>query len=61
MPRTRDWHFAHWHPLKLTIHKPIYPVGQGPENLQATLQQSYDAVMSSLDPQYQGYVENPDQ
>lgn len=61
MPRTRDWHFAHWHPLKLTIHKPIYPVGQGPDNLQATLQQSYDAVMSSLDPQYQGYVENPDQ
>ena len=28
MPRTKDWHFATWHPLKLTIHQPIYPVGQ---------------------------------
>ena len=61
MPRTRDWHFAHWHPLRLTIHKPIFPSGQGPEYLQATLQQSYDTVMSALDEKYQGFVQNPDQ
>ena len=61
MPRTRDWHFANWHPLRLTIHKPIFPSGQGPENLQTTLQQSYDTVMSALDEKYQGFVENPDQ
>ena len=61
MPRMRDGHFVSWHPLRLTIHQPVYPVGQGIDNIQATLSQSYDAVMSSLDPEYQGFVENPDQ
>jgi 1-acyl-sn-glycerol-3-phosphate acyltransferase len=57
----RDWHFANWHPLRLTIHQPIAPIGKGPENIQATMQQSYNSIMSALDPEYQGYVENPDQ
>lgn len=61
MPRMRDWHFAHWHPLTLTIHQPIYPIGQGPQNVDAIRRQAYDSVMSALDPQYQGFVENPDQ
>lgn len=61
MPRTRDWHWVKWHPLKLTIHQPIYPVDKGPRNIQATLHQSYDSVMSSLEKKYQGFVENPDQ
>ena len=61
MPRMRDWHFAHWHPLSLTIHQPVYPIGQGPQNVQATMNQAYDSVMSALVPEYQGYVENPDQ
>ena len=61
MPRMRDWHFASWHPLRLTIHQPIYPVGQGSENINAILRQSYDSVMSGLVPEYQGFVENPDQ
>ena len=61
LPRMRDWHFINWHPLRLTIHQPIYPVGQGTENINATLRQAYDSVMSSLAPEYQGYVENPDQ
>lgn len=61
MPRTRDWHFANWHPLRLTIHQPIYPVGKGPDNLQATMNQAYDSVMSTLDEKYKGFVENPDQ
>ena len=61
MPRTKDWHFASWHPLSLTIHQPIYPVGQGPQNIQATMHQAYDSVMSALDPEYQGFVANPDQ
>ena len=61
LPRTRDWYFISWHPLCLTIHQPIYPVGQGSENVNATLRQAYDSVMSSLVPEYQGYVENPDQ
>ncbi len=61
MPRMRDFKFANWHRLSLTIHKPIQPVGQGPENIQTTMTQAYDAVMSALVPEYQGYVENPDQ
>ena len=61
LPRMRDWHFIEWHPLRLTIHQPIYPVGQGTENINATLRQAYDSVMSGLVPEYQGFVENPDQ
>ena len=61
MPRTRDWHFANWHPLSLTIHQPIYPIGQGTQNVQAVMRQAYDSVMSALEPEYQGFVENPDQ
>ena len=61
LPRQRGFNFINWHPLHLTIHQPIYPVGQGPENVDATLRQAYDSVMSALTPEYQGYVENPDQ
>lgn len=61
MPRMRDGHFVNWHPLTLTIHQAIYPIGKGDENIAATMNQAYDSVMSSLVPEYQGYVENPDQ
>jgi 1-acyl-sn-glycerol-3-phosphate acyltransferase len=61
MPRTRDMKFVRWHRLSLTIHEPIYPVGKGPENVEATKNQAYDSVMSALVPEYQGFVENPDQ
>ena len=61
MPRMRDGKFVNWHPLSLTIHQPIYPEGQGPENVQTTMNQAYDAIMSALDTEFQGYVENPDQ
>ena len=61
LPRMRGFNFVDWHPLSLTIHQPIYPVGQGTENIEATMRQAYDSVMSALVPEYQGYVENPDQ
>ena len=61
MPRMRDMHFVNWHPLTLTIHKPIAPVGQGADNIKHLEQESYQIVMSGLVPEYQGYVENPDQ
>ena len=61
MPRMRDGKFVIWHPLSLTIHQPIYPVGKGDENITATMNQAYDSVMSALVPEYQGFVENPDQ
>lgn len=61
MPRMRDGKWITWHPLRLTIHQPVYPIDRGSQNVQATMRQSYDSVMSALVPEYQGYVENPDQ
>ena len=61
LPRQRGFNFVNWHPLSLTIHQPIYPTGQGAENVEATMRQAYDSVMSALVPEYQGYAENPDQ
>lgn len=61
MPRMKDWHFVTWHPLRLTIHQPVYPLDQGPSNVNSAMTDSYSAVMSALVPEYQGTVENPDQ
>lgn len=61
MPRTRDWHWVLWHPLNLTIHEPIAPKPKSAPNIKATMDEAYRSVMSSLTPEYQGYVENPDQ
>lgn len=61
MPRTRDMKWVVWHPLRLTIHKPILPVGKGADNIKYLEEESYKVVMSGLEEQYQGFVENPDQ
>lgn len=61
MPRTRDMKWVIWHPLRLTIHKPILPVGKGTDNIKYLEEESYKVVMSGLEEQYQGFVENPDQ
>ena len=61
MPRTRDMKWVVWHPLRLTIHKPIQPVGKGTDNIKYLEQESYKVVMGGLEKQYQGFVENPDQ
>ena len=61
MPRTRDMKWVLWHPLRLTIHEPIEPTGQGKEYVDAVVEESYKRVMSGLVPEYQGYQENPDQ
>lgn len=61
MPRMRDMHFVNWHPLSLTIHKPIPPKGKGADAEHAAMKEAYDVVMSALEPRFQGYVENDDQ
>lgn len=61
MPRTRDMKWVVWHPLRLTIHKPIQPIGKGTDNIKYLEQESYKVVMSGLEEKYQGFVENPDQ
>lgn len=60
-PRMKDLFWVFWHPLKLTIHEPIAPIGKGVDNISNQMKKSYDAVMSGLTPEYQGFVENPDQ
>ena len=61
MPRTRDMKWVVWHPLRLTIHKPIKPVGKGTDNIKYLEEESYKVVMGGLEEKYQGFVENPDQ
>lgn len=61
MPRTRDMKWVVWLPLRLTIHKPILPVGKGTDNIKYLEEESYKVVMGGLEKQYQGFVENPDQ
>lgn len=61
LPRQRDGKFINRHDLRLTIHKPIYPQSQGSENLDRMKNESYDAVMSAMAPEYKGFVFNPDQ
>ncbi len=61
MPRTRDWHWVTWHPLTLTIHKPIEQKGKGREFEKEMETASYQVIMGGLVPEYQGYVENTDQ
>ena len=60
-PRMKDMFWVFWHPLRLTIHEPIMPIGQGAENVKNQMELSYEAVMAALPEQYQGFVENPDQ
>lgn len=61
MPRTRDWRWVTWHPLTMTIHKPIYPQTKGADNIKHTMEKSYEDIMSALPEEYRGFVENPDQ
>ncbi|MDR0976635.1 MAG: 1-acyl-sn-glycerol-3-phosphate acyltransferase [Prevotellaceae bacterium] len=59
LPRTGRW--IHRHRMTLTIHPPIAPHGQGPENVRQTLEEAYAAVESALPPSYRGMVKNEDQ
>ena len=61
LPRMRDGKFIRRHPLKLTIHKPIYPLSRGHENIERLKNESYQAIMSAIAPEYRGFKENPDQ
>lgn len=61
MPRTNKWYHIDRHPLSLTIHTPIHPSAHGASDIKATMDNSYKAIMESLVPEHQGYVENPDQ
>ena len=52
LPRTGK--LLSWHPMKLTIHEPIYPQSQGMENQKALMEESYAIIQQSLSKEYQG-------
>ena len=60
-PRMKDLGWVVWHPLKLTIHEPIFPKGKGVEAAKEVQKAAYEKVMSGLTPEYQGFIENSDQ
>lgn len=61
LPRQKGISFVTWHPLRLVIHAPIMPEGQGSEEVQRILEQSYNIIMRDLPAHYQGFEANPDQ
>ena len=52
LPRTHDIDFVHRHPLRLIIHQPIEPEGQGREDINQRTQQAYDIIRQSLPERY---------
>ncbi len=58
-PRTGGW--VKWHPMTLTIHRPIPPKGQGTGNIKETMNEAYEVIQSALPDEYKGMVKNEDQ
>ena len=52
LPRTGK--LLSWHPLKLTIHQPIYPQGKGQDNQTMLMEESYQAIEKGLPEKYKG-------
>lgn len=61
LTRMAGFNFVHWHPLRLVIHEPIPPVGEGKEDIKHTMEEAYRVIMHSLPERHQGYVKNEDQ
>lgn len=47
-PRFKDMSFCYWSPLKLTIHAPIEPQGQGSDNINQLMTRSFAAIEKDL-------------
>ena len=56
LPRTGK--LLSWHPLKLTIHQPIYPQGKGQENQTMLMEESYQAIEKGLPEKYKGEMKS---
>lgn len=61
LPRQKGFTFVTRHPLRLVIHKPLYPECKGADNIKRMMDESYATIMAALPERHQGYVENPDQ
>lgn len=60
LPRQRGFNFLTWHPLRLVVHEPIFPVTGQPDEMPRIIQQSYEAIMNALPAKYQGALDNHD-
>ena len=49
LPAQCDGGFIRRHPLRLTIHKPIYPQSKGDENVQRLMTESFEMIKQGLD------------
>ena len=50
LPRTSK--FIKRRRMTLTMHDPIYPQGQGPEDIKETMEKAYEAIQSRLPEKY---------
>ena len=50
LPRTGK--LLSWHPMTLTIHKPIFPKCKGPENIKELMEESYKVIEDGLPEKY---------
>jgi 1-acyl-sn-glycerol-3-phosphate acyltransferase len=41
--------FVFWHPLSMKIHRPILPIGKGPENIKNAMQLSRETIAADLE------------
>lgn len=61
LTRMAGVNFVHRTPMRLIIHKPIYPTSHSAEDIKQTMNESYQVIMTALPEKYQGYVKNDDQ
>ncbi len=52
LPRSRGINFVDWHPLRLTIHRPIKPDAHGSDAERSLMRETFDVVHSALDEKF---------
>lgn len=52
LPRQKDGEYITRHPLTLTIHKPIYPLSKGTDNINRLLNESYKVINAAVEEKY---------
>lgn len=50
LPKGGRW--IHYHPLSMTLHEPISPIGKGPKNVRHMMLEAREAIISGLEEKY---------
>lgn len=61
LTRMEGFGFVHRHPMRLVIHRPIFPTTGDPDDIRKTMDRAYETIMAALPERHQGYVRNEDQ